>query len=240
MDSSLGYIRRHSPLAWTVAVALSIVAAGLRIGEGTVIAGLVLLAVAVLVWGIEKLGRRDFYAYSGLAVLWLWTLALLGPVLFLVYPVPEKNRVYAEEFGFELGPLYVLAIGVCIAVTLVILLARRQRRSLFFICAAAPAALALLAYAPFVYLPRFMPAWQELGTELSGQVSLIRDTYHYWAILPALACLLAALVLLRKPDSATARWSARGLMALFATASALLTFSIVAISPPAFDCGVSV
>lgn len=265
MESGSLQLRRYSAAAWLLAVAVSLLAIGIRVSDRVGVAlafiGLALAIPAAVYWLSEKAAlhiarksagqadaadhRQRLLAHTAVVVLWLYNGLLLMPLL-LVYPDPRINRLHAEPLGFELVfPLGIAVVG-CVAVTLLVLLARRALASpslgryplLRALSIVAPIALALAAWAPHLFYPEVQENWGLSGGDLPEPTLIVIGTYRFWGILPAFALCLAAIVLVSGNRGVRARVAGAGLVGLLIAGSLLLSLAVSAIYLPLFKmCG---
>ena len=266
MESGSLPIKRYSAAAWLFAIAASLFMVGLRVGAGAgellaLLGAAVAIPTAVVSGyvhvGLRLTGQSDepeeatgirprLYAHAAVLVLWLFSCLLLVPLLSQL-PDPRFNLLHAEQAGFALVDLLAIVSLTCVAVTLVLLLSGRalanlhpERRPMVMriLSLVAPLALALGAWAAHAYIPGTIDAFETYGSDLPSPTLMVYATYRYWGILPALACLLCAIVLVSDANAARTRAAYTGLLGLLVTGNLLLALVTLAIYLPAIKmCG---
>jgi hypothetical protein len=254
VTSSANRLKSHSTHAWLFAIAVSLLAINARVGSSGILslglghAGVLLLVLAAVFWGVETRAQRtaranhhDLYADAALLLLWLCCLAFVL-LLMPLYVDPPRNRVYEEELGIDLGDALLATIAVCAVATSLILLVRtaldgpvpgKDARVRVF-CLGAPVAVAGIAFALHGYAGQVRSALAAYGADLPGPTLFVFASLEYWAILPVSAVALAAYAVVKAGDAADVRRAIAGLVGVLVVTGALVPYFAFAAYMPLF------
>jgi hypothetical protein len=242
------YPKRHSALAWTGAVAISVAIFSAQLDwELLLLAAWVVISVVIVVAAARRFAGRSTAAAGltkvALIAFALWTLANAAWLLAFIYPDPRANRVFAETIGVDLNALLVPMLAAALAIGAWAWWAIRsmgdafpaQRLALRATCVAAPPACLLLALTPAIWIEDFKGSWAHFGADLPRPTLIVLGAGDWWMVFPILSvALVVAAWFMRK--HATAFTSAVALqLCLVMLCSALMTLAIAAMWLPNFS-----
>jgi hypothetical protein len=239
--------RQHSALAWTGAGAVSVAIFSAQFDWALLlIAAWTVIGVVMAFAAARRFAGRSATAAGltkvALIAFALWTLAIAGWLLILVYPDPQANRAYAEPIGVELGSLLFPALAAAVAIGAWAAWAidamgdasPSKRVALRATCMAAPAACVLLAVIPAIWIEEFKGAWTHFGADLPNPTLLVLGVGDWWMAFPIASVALLVLAWLKRESPPAFTGAVAAQLCLVMLCSALMMLAVAAAWLPVF------